>query len=56
MEARYGISIYPGTGTANGKSGDHVLICPPYNINESDVESIVDLSSKVIEDYFESIA
>ncbi|KAL1650695.1 hypothetical protein SLS58_000813 [Diplodia intermedia] len=52
MEPKYSISIYPGTGTADGKSGDHVLLAPAYNVTKADVERIVDLTTGVITDFF----
>jgi adenosylmethionine-8-amino-7-oxononanoate aminotransferase len=35
-----GLSIYPGTGAADGTAGDHVLIAPPYIITESQVDEL----------------
>lgn len=49
------ISIYPGQGTADGETGDHVLLAPPYNITKEDVEVIVDLTAKAVEDVFEEL-
>ncbi|KAH7044480.1 pyridoxal phosphate-dependent transferase [Macrophomina phaseolina] len=52
MAPEYSISIYPGTGTADGKLGDHVLLAPAYNVTRVDVEKIVDLTAKVINHFF----
>ena len=52
MEEPYSISLYPGTGTADGKSGDHVLISPAYTVTSEEVEMIVDRAVAVIEDFF----
>lgn len=52
MQPPYSISLYPGNGTVDGKSGDHVLLAPAYNITESDIRLIVDTTVKVIEDFF----
>lgn len=52
MEPKYSISIYPGTGTVDGKSGDHVLLAPAYNVTKADVEKIVDLTTAVITEFF----
>lgn len=52
MEPDYSISIYPGTGTVDGKFGDHVLLAPAYNVTRAEVEKIVDLTTKVITDFF----
>ncbi|TVY46500.1 putative aminotransferase [Lachnellula occidentalis] len=37
-----GVAVYPGGGTVDGVSGDHVLIAPPYNVSEVDLRIIVD--------------
>lgn len=55
MENPYNISIYPGTGTADGVLGDHVLLAPAYNVTATEVELIVDLTVRVIEDVFSSL-
>lgn len=53
MQEPYSISIYPGSGTVDGKSGDHVLLAPAYNIIESELSLIVDKTVQVINAYFE---
>lgn len=55
MEKPYSLSIYPGTGTADGKRGDHVLIAPAYNVDKETVEKIADLTAKVITDVFNDL-
>ncbi len=35
-----GLICYPGGGTADGISGDHVLIAPPFNVTLSELEQI----------------
>ncbi|KAF2466378.1 PLP-dependent transferase [Lindgomyces ingoldianus] len=52
IDPPYNISIYPGSGTVDGKSGDHVLISPAYNVTEADIRLIVDTTARVIEDFF----
>ena len=37
-----GLLCYPGFGTADGISGDHVLLAPPFIIDASHVEEITD--------------
>lgn len=51
---KYSIAIYPGSGTANGVEGDHIIIAPPYNVTQADVEFIVETVSRLIEDFFDS--
>lgn len=53
MQEPFNISIYPGTGTADGKKGDHVLLAPAYNVTKEDVEEIVETTAKVIKQFFE---
>ncbi len=37
-----GLMVYPMGGTVDGQAGDHVLIAPPYIINETHVGEIID--------------
>jgi adenosylmethionine-8-amino-7-oxononanoate aminotransferase len=37
-----GLICYPGGGTADGDSGDHVLVAPPFNVTLPQLEQIVD--------------
>lgn len=39
---QHGLMCYPMGGTINGKDGDHILLAPPFIINEDHVEEIVD--------------
>lgn len=52
MEEKYNISIYPGTGTVDGKYGDHVILSPAYTVTKEEVELIVDRAASVIEEFF----
>jgi adenosylmethionine-8-amino-7-oxononanoate aminotransferase len=36
-----GLICYPSGGTADGIAGDHVLLAPPYIIDESHVEEMI---------------
>ncbi|WP_028601162.1 aspartate aminotransferase family protein [Ottowia thiooxydans] len=40
---RQGLLCYPGGGTIDGASGDHILLAPPYIVTESELESIAGL-------------
>jgi adenosylmethionine-8-amino-7-oxononanoate aminotransferase len=47
-----GAIIYPGTGTADGIVGDHILLTPPYIITREHIEeliAILDESLTVVE-------
>lgn len=43
-----GLLIYPGGGTADGRSGDHILLAPPYNVTDGELDLIVDLLAETI--------
>lgn len=38
-----GLLIYPGGGTVDGRKGDHILLAPPYNVTDDELDLIVDL-------------
>ena len=57
MKPGYDIALFHATGSANsGWAGDHVLLAPPYIVNKSDVEEIVDRVARVVEDVFEELS
>ena len=35
-----GLICYPMQGTINGEIGDHILIAPPFIINENEIDEI----------------
>jgi adenosylmethionine-8-amino-7-oxononanoate aminotransferase len=37
-----GLLCYPGSGTADGINGDHILLAPPFIINEDQIGEIVE--------------
>jgi adenosylmethionine-8-amino-7-oxononanoate aminotransferase len=37
-----GLACYPAGGTVDGRSGDHVLLAPPYISTSDDIDMIVD--------------
>lgn len=43
-----GLLIYPGGGTADGRSGDHILMAPPYNVTEDELDTIVGLLGETV--------
>ncbi|KAG9985605.1 hypothetical protein KCU78_g20721, partial [Aureobasidium melanogenum] len=45
----HNITLYPGTGTADGKIGDHILLAPAYNVTAEVIELIVQKTARVIE-------
>lgn len=44
-----GLLIYPGGGTADGRHGDHILLAPPYNVTDEELDRIVDLLAATID-------
>lgn len=52
MEEKHSISLYPGTGTVDGKYGDHIIISPAYTVTKEEVELVVFRASSVIEEFF----
>lgn len=55
LSPKYSFSIYAGTGTVDGKRGDHVLLAPPYTVNKNEVEQIARLTTAVIEEVFANL-
>lgn len=37
----HGLAVYPSSGTIDGRLGDHVIVAPPYNLEDRDIERIV---------------
>jgi adenosylmethionine-8-amino-7-oxononanoate aminotransferase len=55
-DPRYNMTTYPGTGTADGYVGDHILLAPAYNVTQDVIDKIVDTIGKVIEEVFGEIS
>jgi len=45
-----GMLCYPNGGTADGVRGDHVMLAPPFIVNESHLDVIVDTLADAIDD------
>lgn len=45
----HGLICYPGSGTADGAAGDHVLIAPPYTITSAEADDLVDRLAAALE-------
>ncbi|PMB71618.1 putative aminotransferase [Beauveria bassiana] len=50
-----GIMLYPGTGTMDGVSGDHVLVSPVYTSTEEDVGRIVERIQETVDRTFSKV-
>jgi hypothetical protein len=44
-----GLLVYPGGGTIDGRHGDHILLAPPYNVRDDELEMIVDLLAETMD-------
>ena len=44
-----GLVCYPGGGTADGLSGDHVLLAPPFIITDDQIDDLVDRLGRSID-------
>lgn len=47
-----GLMVYPSKGTIDGFTGDHILLAPPYIINKDQIDELVRLLSKSLEEIF----
>ena len=55
LAAPFNMTLYHGTGTADGVRGDHIIIAPAYNIVTEDVERIAKLTSAVVHQVFREL-
>jgi adenosylmethionine-8-amino-7-oxononanoate aminotransferase len=46
---RRGLICYPSGGTVDGISGDHILLAPPYIVDETHIDEIVRVLAEVLE-------
>jgi adenosylmethionine-8-amino-7-oxononanoate aminotransferase len=50
-----GLACYPAGGTMDGRSGDHVLLAPPYIATSDDIDMIVDRLGSAVDSALQSI-
>ena len=50
-----GLGCYPAGGTADGRSGDHVLLAPPYIATSDDIDLIVDRLGQAVDSALKSV-
>ena len=48
LQPPYSMSLYPGTGTKDGRSGDHILLAPAYNVTQDDITLIAERTVAVL--------
>lgn len=51
-----GLIVYPSGGTADGTSGDHVLIAPPFIISENQLDELATKFARSLEDVMSAIS
>ena len=44
-----GLLIYPGGGTIDRRRGDHILLAPPYNVTDQELDMIVGLLGETMD-------
>lgn len=52
ISSEFNMTLYPGTGTADGVKGDHILLAPSYIVTRADIEYIANTTSAVIHHVF----
>jgi adenosylmethionine-8-amino-7-oxononanoate aminotransferase len=50
-----GLACYPAGGTVDGRSGDHVLLAPPYIATAGDIDMIVDRLGHAVDEALKSV-
>ena len=50
-----GLACYPAGGTMDGRSGDHVLLAPPYITTSEDIDMIVDRLGHAVDSALKSV-
>jgi len=51
----FNMTMYPGTGSADGLKGDHVILAPAYNVTKEDIEYIAQVASDVVHQVFRKL-
>ena len=44
-----GLLVYPSGGTVDGTRGDHVLVAPPYIVQQSEMDTITELLRRSVD-------
>jgi adenosylmethionine-8-amino-7-oxononanoate aminotransferase len=51
----HNMTTYPGTGTANGIAGDHVILAPTYISTTEDIEKIANITAEAVKSVFSKL-
>jgi len=46
---------YPSQGCVDGKSGDHILLAPPYTVSDEELDIIIDITQKSLQSQLDKI-
>lgn len=49
------IGLFNATGAADGYAGDHILLAPPYIVQEADIDEIVERFGRVVDATFKDL-
>lgn len=55
LAAQNGLLIYPGAGSVDGVSGDHVIIAPPFTISKSEMDELFENLDRAVHAALESV-
>ncbi|GIZ43070.1 hypothetical protein CKM354_000631200 [Cercospora kikuchii] len=55
LQSPFNISLYPGTGSADGHRGDHILLAPAYTVTSDEIRHIVETVTAVVTKFFENL-
>jgi adenosylmethionine-8-amino-7-oxononanoate aminotransferase len=44
-----GLRVYPMGGTIDGRSGDHVLLAPPFTVTDGQIATIVERLGEAVD-------
>jgi adenosylmethionine-8-amino-7-oxononanoate aminotransferase len=50
-----GMLSYPSQGCVDGKSGDHILLAPPYTVSDDELDTIIAITKKSLETQLKKI-
>lgn len=55
LEAPFHVMVYFGQGCAGGRKGDHIMVCPAYDVSREEVEEMVDKIGGAVNEAFSSL-
>lgn len=52
LEPGYDVCLFSAQGCADGATGDHFLLAPPFTITSADAEEIVERAGRAVDSVF----